>query len=100
MGFPGDSEGKELACNVGDLDLIPGLGRYPEESLAAHSSILAWRISMDRGAWWATVCGVTKSQRLSTVQHREKERSKVRGVCQGPETPECSQCSPSENNWQ
>ena len=33
---------------------------------ATHSSILAWRISMDRGAWWATVHGVTKSQtRLS-----------------------------------
>ena len=33
-----------------------------EESMATHSSILAWRIPMDRGAWWATVHGVTKSQ--------------------------------------
>ena len=33
-----------------------------EESMAAHSSILFWRIPMDRGAWWATVHGVTKSQ--------------------------------------
>ena len=33
-----------------------------EEGMAAHSSIVAWRISMDRGAWWATVHGVTKSQ--------------------------------------
>ena len=33
-----------------------------EEGMATHSSILAWRISMDRGAWWATVHGVTKSQ--------------------------------------
>ena len=32
-----------------------------EESMAAHSSILAWRIPMDRGAWLATVHGVTKS---------------------------------------
>ena len=32
-----------------------------EEGMAAHSSILAWRISMDRGAWWATVHGVPKS---------------------------------------
>ena len=32
-----------------------------EEGLAAHSSILAWRIPMDRGAWWAIVLGVTKS---------------------------------------
>ena len=33
-----------------------------EESMATHSSILSWRIPMDRGAWWATVHGVTKSQ--------------------------------------
>ena len=31
-----------------------------EESMATHSSILAWRIAMDRGAWWATVHGVNK----------------------------------------
>ena len=31
-----------------------------EESMATHSSILSWRIPMDRGAWWATVHGVTK----------------------------------------
>ena len=31
MGFPGGSAGKESACNVGDLGLIPGLGRSPEE---------------------------------------------------------------------
>ena len=37
-----------------------------EEGLATHSSILAWRISMHRRAWWATVHRVTKSQtRLS-----------------------------------
>ena len=33
-----------------------------EEAMATHSSILAWIISMDRGAWWATVHGVTKSR--------------------------------------
>ena len=33
-----------------------------EEGMATHSSILAWRIPMDRGAWQATVHGVTKSQ--------------------------------------
>ena len=31
-----------------------------EEGMATHSSILAWRIPMDRGAWWATVCGAVK----------------------------------------
>ena len=33
-----------------------------EESMATHSSFLAWRIPLDRGAWWATGHGVTKSQ--------------------------------------
>ena len=31
LGFPGGSDGKESACNVGDLGLIPGLGRSPGE---------------------------------------------------------------------
>ena len=33
-----------------------------EEGMATHSSILAWRMSMDRGAWWAAVHGVTRSR--------------------------------------
>ena len=33
-----------------------------EEDMATHSNILAGRIPMDRGAWWATVHGVAKSQ--------------------------------------
>ena len=32
-----------------------------EKEMATHSSILAWRIPTDRGAWWATVHGVAKS---------------------------------------
>ena len=33
-----------------------------EKGTATHSSILSWRIPMDRGAWWATVYGVAKSR--------------------------------------
>ena len=33
-----------------------------EKEMARHSSILAWRIPQTRGAWWATVQAVTKSQ--------------------------------------
>ena len=42
---------------------VPSLGWEDplEEGMATHSSILAWRIPMDRGAWQATVHGVTKS---------------------------------------
>ena len=38
----------------------PGWEDTLEEVMATHSSILAWRIPLDRGAWWATVHGVTK----------------------------------------
>ena len=66
MRFPCGSAGKESACNVGDLGSLPGLGRFPEKGKDYHSSILAWRIPMDREAWWAIVPGVTKSRtRLS-----------------------------------
>jgi len=40
--------GKESACNARDMGLIPTL---LEEEMATHSSILAWRIPKDRGAW-------------------------------------------------
>ena len=42
---------------------VPSLGWEDplEESIATHSSILAWRIPKDRGAWRATVHGVTES---------------------------------------
>ena len=62
LGFPGGSDGKESAYNAGDLGSIPGLGRCLEEGMATHSSILAGRIPMDRGAWQATVHGATKSR--------------------------------------
>ena len=55
---------KESACNAGDLGWEDPL----EEGMATHSSILAWRIPMDRGAWRATVHGIVKSRtKLSTV---------------------------------
>ena len=47
VGFPGGSNSEESACSTGnteDEDSIPGLERSPEEGMATHSSILAWRI--------------------------------------------------------
>ena len=59
LGFPGCSDSKESACNAGDLGLIPGLGRFLG---GGHGNpVLAWRIPVDRGAWWATVRGIAKS---------------------------------------
>ena len=62
MGFPGGSDGIESACNVGGLGSVPGLGRSPGEGHGNPSSILAWRIPMEPGAWRAAVHGVAKSQ--------------------------------------
>ena len=39
-----------------------GWGDPLNDGMATHSSILAWRISMDRGGWWATVHGATKNR--------------------------------------
>ena len=50
-----------------------------EEGMATQSNILAWKIPMDRGAWQATVHGVTESdmtERLSTEQLKS-ERQKI-----------------------
>ena len=64
--FPGSSDGKASVYNSGDLGLIPGLGRYPG---GGHGNPLQYSClenPMDRGAWQATVHGVSKSQtRLS-----------------------------------
>ena len=60
-GFPGGSDGKESACNAGDLDLIPGSGRSPGEGNGNPLQYSSLENSMDRGAWWATVHGVTES---------------------------------------
>ena len=45
---------------------IPGSRDALEKDMATHSSILAWKNSMDRGAWWAAVLGVAKSQTRSS----------------------------------
>ena len=61
------SDGEDSACNVGDLGLIPGLGKSPGEGNGNLLQYSHLENSMDRGAWWAAVsCGVTKSRtRLS-----------------------------------
>ena len=59
-GFPGGSDGKESACNVGNLGSIPGSGRSPGEG---HSNPLQYSClenPMERGAWQATVHGVSE----------------------------------------
>ena len=62
LGFPGGSNGKESACSEGDLGLIPGSGSSPGEGNGNPLHYSCLENSMDRGAWWATVHGVAKSQ--------------------------------------
>ena len=61
-GFPDGSDSKESACNAGDLGSIPGWGRSPEEGNGYVVQYSCLDNPMDRGAWWATVHGVTESQ--------------------------------------
>ena len=56
------SDGKESACNAGDLGSIPGLGRSPGEGNGNPLQYPCLGNPMDTGAWQATVHGVTKSQ--------------------------------------
>ena len=62
LGFPGGSEVKASACNVGDLSSIPGLGRSPGEG---NDNLLQYSFlenPMDGGAWRAIIHGAAKSR--------------------------------------
>ena len=61
LGFPGGLDGKASAYNVGDLGLIPGLGRSSGEGNGNPLQYSCLGNLMDRGNWWATVHGVAKS---------------------------------------
>ena len=62
MDFPGGSEIKASACNVGDLGSIPGSGRSPGEGNDKPLQYSCLENPMDGGAWWAIVHGSAKSQ--------------------------------------
>ena len=56
------SDGKESACNAGDLGSIPGSGRSPGEGNGNPLQYSCPENVMDRGNWWATIRGDAKSQ--------------------------------------
>ena len=60
QGFPCSSISKESACSAGDLGLIPGLGRSSGEGNCNPLQYPCLENLLDRGAWWAAVCGVAK----------------------------------------
>ena len=55
------SDGKESACNAGDPDLVPGLGKSPGEGIGNPLLYSCLENPMDEEAWSATVYGVAKS---------------------------------------
>ena len=65
MGFPAGAVVKNLPANAGDTRdarSVPGLSRFPGGGNGSPLQDSCWDNPMDRGAWWATVHGVTKSQ--------------------------------------
>jgi len=61
-------DGKESACNAGDMCWIPGSGRSPGEGNGYPLQYSSLENSIDRGAWWATLHGVAE---LNTTQSNE-----------------------------
>ena len=64
-GLPGDSDGKKSARNVGDLGLIPGLGRSPGKGNGNPLQYSCLGNPMNKGPWQATVHGLAKESDMS-----------------------------------
>ena len=62
VGFRGSSDGKESACNAGDPGFIPGSEMSPGEENGCPLQCSCLENPVHRGAWWATVHGVTKNR--------------------------------------
>ena len=93
-GSPGGSAVKELACSVGDardMGSIPGLGRSPEQEMATHSSILAWKIP------WTEEPGRLRSMGSWRVGHDWATSLSLFTSCIGEGNGTLLQCSCLEN---
>ena len=62
IGLPWSSNGEESAYSLGDQGSVSGTGRSPGEENGNPLQYSCLENSMDRGAWRAIVCGVTKSR--------------------------------------
>ena len=65
VSFPCSSDGKESACNAGDLGSIPGSGRDPGQGNGNPPQYPCLQNSMGRGAWRPAVHGVTKELNMT-----------------------------------
>ena len=71
-GFPRGSDSKESACNAGDLVSIPGSGRFSGEGNGNTLQYSCLGNPMDRGAWQATVHGVSESDMTEHVHTKTR----------------------------
>ena len=76
MGYPGGLDSKESACTVGDWGSIPGLGRFPRVGNGNPLQYICLENCVDRGAWQATVHGVTEldTTKQLTLSHTSFEK--------------------------
>ena len=79
-GFPGDSDGKESACNAGGSGLVPGQKDSLEKAMATHSSILAWRIP------WTEEPGGLQFMRSQRVRHDSVTNTQNTDISDGTTT--------------
>ena len=80
LGFPRDSDGKEPTCNSGDLGSIPGLGISYKVQYSCPEN------SMERGAWQATVHGITRSWTWLRHFFKKLNIQKTKIMASGPIT--------------
>ena len=73
QGFPASRVVKNSATNAGDGGLIPGSGRFPGEGNGNPLQYSCLENPMDRGAWQATVHGVTRVRRNLVTKERERD---------------------------
>ena len=74
-GFPRGSD-SETIWTIGDLGSIPGSGRAPGKGMATHSVFWPGEFH-DRGAWWATVHGITESDTVEQLTHTHTHTHQV-----------------------
>ena len=81
MGFWCGTSGKESSCQCRRLKwhgFDPGWGRSPGGGNVTPLQYSCWENLMDRGAWWATVQGVTESEHLGSQSDAEKKEQSCR----------------------
>ena len=79
--FPGGSEVKVSASNVGDLGSIPESGRSPGEGNGNPLQYSCLENPMDGGAWWATVHGVAELDTTEWLHYHYKDQGRAALPC-------------------